>query len=170
MSETITFYTLDEIIKCNGNNFKLIQTRTDLVAGDGVSILPISGGYEIIRTRESGTKIIKRVVESANTIQAVGDTTIQAISLNKNTINEFQLKLAVRDNVNNLVSWTNVRFYIQFFGATIAQVGNTVVSTEGTPALNVNLILENYQVIIYVNGNGNVLTFKSKCTIETAQF
>jgi len=169
MSETISIYNLDSIVETRKKKFELVQTRIDITGGDGISILPTLDGYEIQRTFEMGKQIVKRTFENQNTIQPIGDTTITAISLNQNTDNKFTMELVIRDDVNNTVSWTNAVFYISYF-TTISQVGTTIISTNGTPVLNVNLMLDNFQVIIFVNGNGTTLRFKSSILVETAQF
>ena len=170
MSESISIYNLQSITKCANGKFKLLQDEVVVTAGDGISIFPTKEGFELVRNSETGQQILKRIIESSNVIYATGDTTIQAISLNKNTFNKFFMTLVVRDPVNNLESWTESTFYIQYFGTTISQVGTLVSNTVGTPVLNINLMTDNFQVIIFVNGNGNNLNYKASITIETAQF
>jgi hypothetical protein len=170
MSDPIIIYNLESITKCGPDKFKLVQDEIVITAGDGVIILPTATGFEISRDSKTGTQITKRVIESGNVIYPTGDTTIQAIVLNKNTINKFTLTLAIRDPVNNLASWTKAVFYFQYFEVSIVQIGTLVKNTVGSPDLNINLMNDNFQVIIFVNGNGNDLNYKASIKIETAQF
>lgn len=170
MSESIILYNLESINKCGKNKFKLAQEEIVITAGDGIDILPTKDGYEITRTSETGEQILKRKIESQNIIYPSGDTTIQAVSLNKNTINKFIMTLVIRDSINNLISWTDAVFYIQYFDTTVTQIGTLVTNTVGTPVLNINIMTDNFQVIIFVNGNGHTLNSKTSIVVETAQF
>lgn len=171
MCDNINIYTLEDI-KYNKStkDFDLFQNKFVISPGDGVKFIPTRDGCEISRTEYVGKHVTRRYVETSGVIYPSGDTTIEAISLNKNSINKIFIQLGIRDSTNNLCSWSNITAYFQYFNTTVTQMGTTQIETVGTLNPSISITTDNFQIILFVTGLGVLTQTKSSTVLETMQF
>src|SRR5438552_2025019 len=95
-SSDIVLYNLASIDKEKCGKFKIIQSKTIIAPGEGISIEEICRNKYIIRANNSGGGNIftQRIIESNITASPTGNTALQAIMFTANTVNKITINIA----------------------------------------------------------------------------